>query len=177
MNKKELKKLKTASRKWSPAQWETYLESLEHKGSESYIHYSRLENRPYKPLWETSQSKYTHYIPLLKNAMKRLTPKQRKVIRLTYWEGLSERDIAVKLSLSRSGAKKRKTLALQRLRKEFKAKEVTSSPYSREMLSMKTKIKLKTKPKSNKKPYTTFQNPYPQKTHACLKPFTKNHVA
>ena len=46
-----------------------------------------------------------------------------------FWEGLSYRSIASKMSLTSSAIVKRKTLAIQKLREEFRAYGVYASPY------------------------------------------------
>ncbi len=138
MNKKDLRKLRRASKKWNNFKWEEYLKSIEYKPKESFIRPKQLESTFYRPLWEKSfKTKYRPYIPLLKRAMKKLTPKQRKTLKLLFWEGLSERALALKLNLSKSGVRKRKDLAIQRLRKEFHDHGVTTSPYVEEVFSLK----------------------------------------
>ena len=86
MNQKDLRKRKRrASKKWNPSQWEEYLKNLEYKPKESFIRSKQLESTLYRPLWESSsQTKYRLYIPLLKRAMKKLTPKQRKTLKLLF---------------------------------------------------------------------------------------------
>ena len=64
MNKKDLRRLKRASKKWNPSQWEEYLKSIEYKPKESFIRPKQLESTFYRPLWESSfKNKYSSLIP------------------------------------------------------------------------------------------------------------------
>ena len=131
MTKKELRRLRRVSRHWSKEEWKKYLKTLEKGTSESLIHpkrYEKLKNRNIF-LWEPHKSRYAPYIPLLRRALKKLTLKQREAIKLIFWEGLSYRSIASKMNLTPSAIVKEKTLAIQRLRKEFRAYGVYASPY------------------------------------------------
>ena len=133
MNQKELRALKAQSKKWTPREWEEYLQTLEVERSEMLVHPRRYERLKAKNpfLWEKHKKKENlkELSKTIKKALNKLTPKQRKVIKMIFWERLSEREIAKKLGRSPSAIHERKVLSLQRLKEEILALNPSMSPY------------------------------------------------
>lgn len=57
---------------------------------------------------------------LLDSISHTLTPKQRQVVEMHYWQGLSEREIADELHLSHQGVHERLALAKKKMRSQSK---------------------------------------------------------
>ncbi len=129
LNKKQLQKLRSESKNWTSKEWEEYLQTIEHQRSESLIHpkkYEELkEENPF--LFKNHEKNNLNYelILKLKKALETLTFKQKKVIKMLFWDNFTESEIAKKLGKSRSSIRNTKTQGLQRL----KLKLGTLSPY------------------------------------------------
>lgn len=117
-------RLKNVSREWTPRDWEAYLTHLEVPLKESLFfnsdsfmearggaapNYMFKEDSPYF-------SKRNESVTRLRAAVKRLAPMQQKVIHLIFWNGLSERNAAKKMGLSRSSIQTHLSRAIRRLR-------------------------------------------------------------
>lgn len=133
LTKKEFRVLRAKSKKWAPREWEDYLQTLEIKRSENLIHPKNYEKLRNKNLFlQESLDKCKERSSLLsqlKRALNKLTFKQKTVIKMIFWEGLSEREIADKLCLSTSSVRDRKVQALQKLKVHFLGSIPTASPY------------------------------------------------
>ena len=133
MNKKELRTLKAKSKNWSPDKWEKYLQTLEHERSESLMSPKKYEKQKEKNpfLWEDflPKDKPDDLKQVLKRALNKLTFKQKKVIEMIFFEGLSEGQVAKKLGRSTSTVKSRKRQALQKLKLHFLGSIPPTSPY------------------------------------------------
>ncbi len=134
MNKKELEVLRRKSKKWSPQEWESYLKAIEVERSESLISpkkHEKLQKKDNLFLWsdDVSEEKSDEFKVLAKKALNQLTFKQRTVIKMIFWDGLSEKEISKKLCLSTSSVRDRKAQGLQKVRAYFKGFIPTVSPY------------------------------------------------
>ena len=118
--------LRTASQNWSQSAWEAYLRNSETPLSESLL--TQLLDFE---ITDSSQSEFFERSEqcapnALKSGVKlyldQLTPRQRQILRLTFWDNKSEREIAADLKISRSTVKEikkrvlRSKLTAQRLR-------------------------------------------------------------
>ncbi len=123
LSKKQLQKLRTKSKNWTSEKWEEYLQTLEVECSETLIHpykYEELmEENPF--LWEDYEKNNSNdeIISHLKKALKTLTPRQKKVIKMLFWDNLTGREIAIKLRRSRRTIRSIKDQGLQKLKKYF----------------------------------------------------------
>ncbi|MBK9322413.1 MAG: sigma-70 family RNA polymerase sigma factor [Bdellovibrionaceae bacterium] len=110
--------LRTSSQSWDSTTWDRYLRNLDSSLSESlvpvFIYQKHLERQG--SIFEFTQSCAN---PELQNkihmSLSQLTPKQRRIIEMTFWDSMSERDIAEKLGISRSTVKTLKKRALLKL--------------------------------------------------------------
>ncbi len=129
LNKKQLANLRSESKGWTHNKWEEYLQTLEHQRSESLIHpvkYEELkEENPF--LWEDYEKsdENNDLILKLKEAFKNLTFKQKKVLKMLFWDNLIDEEIAEKMGTSRRAIRNIKTQGLQRLKSIL----VPLSPY------------------------------------------------
>lgn len=115
--------LERISESWNQATWEESLATLETPQREHTVAdveafgCIRLGQTEYKDLLETNDD------PKLRSQVRRglqkLTPLQREIIILSYWEGFSERDIAQKLNRSRSTVRTIRERALIYLQEEL----------------------------------------------------------
>ena len=133
MNKKQLKALRKESRKWSKEEWEAYLKTIEHERSETLMSPKKLnklqEKNPF--LWDSCmhEDRDTDLNLTLKKALNRLTLQQKKVLKLFFWDNLTEDEIGLKMNRSRSTVRNLKAKGLKALRKNLEAKGGTLSPY------------------------------------------------
>jgi RNA polymerase sigma factor (sigma-70 family) len=111
--------LKIVSKSWSSETWEKYLNWCETPLREAQIHHTAYEDMADKMnksifeemSYESSESKKL----LIKQLLKKLTLKQKKVIELVYWQGKTERDISICLGISRSSVRDLKFRALSKM--------------------------------------------------------------
>lgn len=117
-------RLKKVSRDWTPQDWEAYLSHLETPLKESLFwnfdsfmeaHGGAAPSYMFKED-STGSSKRDDSVIRLRRAVKRLTPTQQKVVHLIFWNGLSERNAAKKMGLSRSSIQTHLSRAIGRLR-------------------------------------------------------------
>lgn len=112
------KELKEISKDWTPEIWESYLSYIEIPRSESLIQEFRFDsiaetNHIFESLPETKRNKKIH------SAIKKLTKKQKKIIFLFFFEGISTRDIALKMEISHVAVIKIKNRALNSLKEQM----------------------------------------------------------
>lgn len=114
--------LRTESKLWSLKVWSEYLESIETPCSESLVSdsiYSTGINRITESVFKFAQKHSSREIQKkVRSAVSLLSPRQRNIIELTFWDNLSEREIAQKLKISRSTVKvmkKRSILKIQKI--------------------------------------------------------------
>ncbi len=112
------KELKEISKDWTQETWESYLSYIEIPRNESLIeefHFDSIAetNHIFDDLPETKRDKKIH------SAIKKLTKKQQKIIFLFFFEGISTRDIALKMEISHVAVIKIKNRALNSLKEQM----------------------------------------------------------
>ena len=112
-------KLKIVSSSWSAETWENYLKWYESPLAESQIHpreIKEISERQCESIFIQAQGVADSPLQrLVHSTTEELPPRQREVVELTYWHGLSERTIAFDLRISRSAVQKLKSKALKRI--------------------------------------------------------------
>jgi RNA polymerase sigma factor (sigma-70 family) len=115
LNDKELKEI---SMDWTHETWESYLSYIEIPRSESLIeefHFDSIAetNHIFDDLPDTNRNKKLH------SAIKKLTKKQQKIIFLIFFEGLSVREIALRMNISHGSVHDLKIRALNSLKSQI----------------------------------------------------------
>jgi RNA polymerase sigma factor (sigma-70 family) len=110
----ELKALRIHSRSWTAEQWEEHLSFLEIGLREDLQFNPAKANEPF--IWKAEEAS-EEYQEAAADLLKILTQRQFAVIKLIFWQGKSERQVARIMQLSRSGVYDLKTRALKKLRK------------------------------------------------------------
>lgn len=110
--------LKIESKSWSEKTWAEYLKTIETPIAESLTSAScfqaaldggnRINNFIATAASRTTQGK-------VHSALQQLTRKQRSIIQMTFWSGMSEREIAASLRISRSSVKTTKKRTLRKM--------------------------------------------------------------
>lgn len=124
-------KLKEVSKSWSQDDWNKFLDETVDVGcdyqsellqAEEYA--QKIENMT-ETIWEATDSHSLQQISkhLRELCRDHLTPRQQQIIRLYYWDGISERTIAEVLDIGRS------TVALQKRRSLNKLKTLLVKRY------------------------------------------------
>ena len=115
-------KLKTVSKNWDGSTWENYLGWQDGISCESMISpqkYERLKESMEHSIFEPSLNA-TEDLPSnkldLTMLLHRLTTRQRQIIKLVFWESLSDREIAKQLSISRGTVQDLRERSLQKLK-------------------------------------------------------------
>ncbi len=123
LTKKEKAQLLTKSKSWSKKQWEKHLEEnepLEEMREDPLPeNFDEIISEEFG-MWKGKEKSLTKNIDLENiciNAINKLTRKQKIVIKLTFYEGLTQKQIAEKLGVSRSSVKTIKHQSLQKLRR------------------------------------------------------------
>jgi RNA polymerase sigma factor (sigma-70 family) len=111
--------LKFISPLWDAETWELYLKWYESPLSESQIYpreFDEIAERQCESIFRWAQE-FTDSPTqrLVRLTIENLPPRQREVIELTYWQGLSERTIAFDLRISRNAVRKLKSKGLKRI--------------------------------------------------------------
>lgn len=129
------KKLKEISPRWDQDTWEKYLNYLDGTLSEQQFHpnaYEDMSEKMEKSCWELTQSDADRDSKSLVNSLFReLSTHQRKILKMIFWEGRSERFVARELKLSRSTIKVIKRRALKRLNALLRSEVSPISPLMR----------------------------------------------
>jgi DNA-directed RNA polymerase specialized sigma subunit len=112
----EILRLKQESKLWTAGEWEAHLESVEVglKESQNYNPWQLSSEKAFS--WQASSCP-EHIGAKIENLINALTPKQQIVIKKIYFEGLSERQVARILLISRQGVFDLKKRALRKLKK------------------------------------------------------------
>ncbi len=114
--------LKVLSKAWTPDEWERYLQSLEHPENEGVVHLDRPETLEYK---STEDFRVLISNPLalseeqreaLRNAIRKLPPRQEQVIRDCFWGGMTEKEQAELCGIQRVSVYGLKKRALKNLK-------------------------------------------------------------
>jgi DNA-binding NarL/FixJ family response regulator len=110
--------LKTETKNWNQKTWEAYLRSIETPISESLTSATCFEaaldsGKSINEFLASAASRTTQGKVL--SALQLLTPKQRSIIQMTFWSGMSEREVAASLGISRSSVKTTKKRTLRKM--------------------------------------------------------------
>lgn len=110
--------LKIESKSWSEKTWDTYLKTVETPSSESLTSATSFQaaldsGNCINDFLATAAKPSTR--AELRSALQQLTPRQSSIIKMTYWSGMSEREIASALGVSRSSVKTTKKRTLQKM--------------------------------------------------------------
>lgn len=112
--------LRFVSRMWDPATWERYLQSLEAPRAESIVRpreYQAAIDKFDGSIFGISQTNADDELRTsVSEILSGLTVKQRQVVEMTFWQSLSEREIAYRLGIARGTVRDIKRRVLQRLR-------------------------------------------------------------
>ncbi len=115
-----LDQIRELSKSWDQSTWEAYLSSLEGRPKEKYFSDGRLRRESKKKninIFDFSQNNADEETrQRIQKIISYLTDRQRQVIEMTYWENLSQREIAQKLSIHQSTVLEIKQQALKKLR-------------------------------------------------------------
>lgn len=129
------KKLKDISRRWDQETWEKYLNYLDGTISEQQIHpndYEKMSEKMEKSCWDLTQSDADRDSKSLVNTLfKELSTHQRKILKMIFWEGRSERFIARELNISRGTVNTIRKRALKRLNALLRPEVSAISPLMR----------------------------------------------
>lgn len=111
--------LKKASCSWDQNTWEDYLLYIDCPRSESL-----LDDSFYGNLCETTQIQYEEDINsrdkiIVQEAINNLTEKQQKIIFYIFWEGLTIREIALRMNISGAAVQKIKNRAVNSLKEQI----------------------------------------------------------
>lgn len=117
--------LKEVSKEWTPKNWEAYLsEQEQHQREEPHPH-NILESIEEKISPEelargifsyVSECNLPHFKPFVAEAIATLSPRELKVIQGVYWDSKTYREIAVQIGVTKAGAYKIHSRALEKLR-------------------------------------------------------------
>jgi DNA-directed RNA polymerase specialized sigma subunit len=110
--------LKIESKSWSEKTWAEYLKTIETPISETLTSASCFQaaldsSKGTNEFLATAASRATQGKVL--SALQKLTQKQRSIVQMTFWSGMSEREIAASLGISRSSVKTTKKRTLRKM--------------------------------------------------------------
>jgi RNA polymerase sigma factor (sigma-70 family) len=112
------------SASWTPEEWEAYLSSFEspmREGLLSSDHYDRLAGAAETSIFDYAQeSSDEKLVSAVQTALVNLSPAQRKVIQLTFFDLKSTRETASVLGVSQSAVCNLKKRAIKNLRNSLK---------------------------------------------------------
>ena len=104
---KSIKELKHDSKIWSLDTWNKYLKSLEKRHREESLHKAQFTESVLDEDYSdmvfsfSNGNKFTHLASSLNALMRELSPRECKVLKMIYWEQLSQRKVAQNLKISR----------------------------------------------------------------------------
>ena len=120
---KAIEELKCDSKTWSLDTWNKYLKSLEKRHREESLHKAQftesvLDEDYTETVFSFSNgNKFTHLVSSLNALMRELSPREYKVLKMIYWEKLSQRKVAQNLRISRRHLRIIMHRGLKKLRK------------------------------------------------------------
>ncbi len=133
LTKEKKAQLLKQSKSWTAKQWAEYLDENESKVIKEDLlpeNFDELISED-SGIWKEEEKALAEKINLKKicaKAINKLTHKQKIVIKLTFYEGLTQRQIAEKMKISRSSVRNIKHQSLQKLRKLLGPKMGTKFP-------------------------------------------------
>lgn len=127
-------KIKALSKDWSAETWEQFLtetvekESAYQRDLPAFVSPTALDCFS-ETIWEGSTSEAMDDIAkgLRRICHNHLTPRQQHIVRATFWQDLSERQIADFLGVSRSTVRTQKLRALEKIKAQVEAEELLTS--------------------------------------------------
>lgn len=132
------KQLEIASRKWSAAMWETYLQSLEVPQSEILVKDFEVKLEKFDKtesyLAASQEDKEEIDDVAFKRGLENLPPTEKLIVRTVYFDGVPEREAAQLLQMSRWSVRNYKQRAFDRLRSRLCPSEnVLNSAFAKEI--------------------------------------------
>lgn len=117
--------LKKICQKWSALEWEQYLEEIEVSLKESQISTYEFDaiaegnniSEEFKKMPSHVECSYARNIIL--KAVNQLSKRQKVIIKLLFWENLSQAEVARRLKINRSAVHSSKEKAIEKLREKF----------------------------------------------------------
>ncbi len=121
--------LQFVSRRWDQKIWEEYLSWFECPLKESQLKsavYDELAGKMTESIFSLSSSSECNYTTIcFDELLALLTPKQKIVIEMIYWQGKSEKEIAKYLGVSRCAIQKFKRRALAKLKRNIECEKLS----------------------------------------------------
>ena len=118
-------KLKLVSKRWDQKTWDEYLSWFECPRRESLIKtsaYQEALDKMEESIFSLATSEESNNSKVcVDEFLAMLTPKQKIVIEMTYWQNKSEREIAKHLGVSRGTIRDIKKNALTKIKKNFES--------------------------------------------------------
>ena len=118
--------LRAETPKWTPADWENYLDSLESYSSETLLDDPRdvdnkLSAKDYSRIYSQSSDIVgtVQLRQMVHTSMRLLTPRERKVIQMRFWKGLPWFEVALGLGVNQRVAKIFLKRALKKLKQRL----------------------------------------------------------
>ncbi len=135
--------IKAISHNWSAETWELFLtETVEKESSyqrdlPAFVSPAALDSFS-ETIWEGSTSERMDAVTkgLRRICRDNLTPRQQHIIRATFWQGLSERQIAELLDVSRSTVRTQKLRALEKIKTQVIAENLLGGGRHKERKAM-----------------------------------------
>lgn len=126
-------KIKALSKDWSAETWERFLSETVEKESSyqrdlpAFVSPTALDCFS-ETIWEGSTSEAMDDVAkgLRRICRNHLTPRQQHIVRATFWQSLSERQIADLLGVSRSTVRTQKLRALEKIKAQVEAEDLLS---------------------------------------------------
>lgn len=122
--------LKVVSASWPPEIWEKYLSWFETPMAETLISssiYNRECEKQIKSVFSGAQPNAETYLrQKIQRYLDSLNPKQKQIIKMSYWHGRSERQIAEKLKISRTRVRQIKAQAISKISNQLNHSSISN---------------------------------------------------
>ena len=131
--------MRRISKNWSRKDWEEYLKTLEVERSETLVSPQRYDElrEGNTFLWKNDSPQTKLYrINAMREALESLPRTQKGVLKMTFWHGVTEREIAKKFKMSKTWVRKQKIQGLKALKLIMMQRMVTTSPYIEDFLKI-----------------------------------------
>jgi hypothetical protein len=124
--------IKEISKSWDAETWELYLQqTVDVERSENEVlldKYQQLLEEVSEGVRWSSCTVPQHVITQIHLALRALAPQQKKIIAGSFWDGLSERELAEKLQIAKTTVNESKKISLSKI-KDFLEKDPTTLSY------------------------------------------------
>jgi predicted DNA-binding protein (UPF0251 family) len=125
------KNLKTVSKSWDAETWENFLQqtvSIERAEDELLAEkYEALLEETFECAPRPSCAVPEPVVKQIKAAVRILAPQQQKIIKLHFWGGMSEREVACELGILRSNVNDSKKISLNKIKNFLEKDQATCS--------------------------------------------------